>query len=208
RADRASSRLPSSDREGSCRPRDRRRRVRSRLIRRREALSVSRNQSFSCDLLAACRIERFLRFQYRFGDSPISAAATEIAAHALADPLGVVARLALLDQSDGAHDLARGAEAALKAVMRDKGLLRWVEQVAVRHAFDRQDISAIVADREREAGIDPASVDDDRAGAALAAVAAFLCPRQIQPFAKKVEERNSWIVEFDGSLDTVDGQRG
>jgi DNA helicase II / ATP-dependent DNA helicase PcrA len=44
-----------------------------------------------------------LRCQHRFGNSPIGAAATEIAAHALAHALGVVARLTLLDQTDGAH---------------------------------------------------------------------------------------------------------
>jgi hypothetical protein len=83
-----------------------------------------------------------------------------------------------------------------------------VEPLALRHAFDRQYIGAIVADREREAGIDPASVDDDRAGAALAAVTALLGSCQMQSFAKKVEKRDARVIELDGSRDTVDGERG
>ena len=83
--------------------------------------------------------------------------------------------------------------------MRDKGLLHRMQPVALRDAFDRQDVSAVVADREREARIDPAAVDDDRAGAALAAVAAFLGSGQIQPFAKKIEQRDARIIELDGS---------
>ena len=84
--------------------------------------------------------------------------------------------------------------------MCDERLLYRVEPVALRHAFDCQDISAIVADRERKAGIDPASVDNDRAGAALPAVAALLGSCQTQPFAKKIEERDPRIIEFDGSM--------
>jgi hypothetical protein len=42
-------------------------------------------------------MKRFLRFQHRFGNSPISATATEIAAHGLADALGVVTGLTLMN---------------------------------------------------------------------------------------------------------------
>ena len=52
---------------------------------------------------------------------------------------GSVAGLTLLDQTDGAHDLARRAEAALQAVMRDERLLHRMQPVAVRDAFDGQD---------------------------------------------------------------------
>ena len=72
--------------------------------------------------------ELFLRLQHRLGDAAIGAAAAEIAAHALADALGIVAGLALRDQADGAHDLARRAEAALEAVMRDEGGLHRMQR--------------------------------------------------------------------------------
>ena len=74
----------------------------------------------------------------------------------------------------GAHDLARRAEAALEAVMVDEGGLHRMQRVAVGQALDGGDLGAVVADRERQAGIDPAAVDQHGAGAALAAVAAFL----------------------------------
>ena len=73
-----------------------------------------------------------LRLQHRLGDAGIGAAAAEIAAHPLAHPLGIVARLALVDQADRAHDLARRAEAALEAVMRDEGGLHRMQRVALR----------------------------------------------------------------------------
>ena len=55
-----------------------------------------------------------------------------------------------------------------------------MQLVAVRHALDGQDVGAVVADRQGEAGIDPPAVDQDRAGAALAAVAALLGSGQVQ----------------------------
>src|SRR6201999_2341656 len=94
--------------------------------------------------------------------------------HGLAHALRVVAGLTFFDQTDGAHDLARGAEAALQAVVRDEGLLHRVKLLAMRNALDCQDVGAVMADRERKTGIDPVAIDEDRARAALAAVAALL----------------------------------
>ena len=68
-----------------------------------------------------------LCFKHGVGDPDIGAAAAQIAAHALADTLGVVPGLVFLDQADGAHDLARRAESALKAVMSDEGRLNGME---------------------------------------------------------------------------------
>jgi hypothetical protein len=65
-----------------------------------------------------------------------------------------------------------------------------------------------VAVCEREAGIDPASVNDDRASTTLAAVTALLGSCQMQSFAKKVEKRDARVIEFDGSRDTVNGECG
>ena len=101
------------------------------------------------------------------------------------------------DQADGAHDLARRAEAALEAVMGDEGGLHGMQRVAVRQALDRQDVRAVAADRESEAGIDPPPVDEDRAGAALAAVAALLGPGQLEALAQQVEQRDARVVQHD-----------
>jgi hypothetical protein len=92
--------------------------------------------------------------------------------------------------------------------MRDEGLLHRVELFATRNAFDCQDIGAVITDRERKTGIDPAAIDEDCARAALAAVAALLGSSQVQTFTEKIEKRNARIIEFDGSRDTIDGECG
>ena len=53
--------------------------------------------------------------------------------------------------ADGAHDLAGCAVPALQAVMRDEGFLHRMKLGAVRHALDRQNVGAVVADRQRQA---------------------------------------------------------
>jgi hypothetical protein len=82
------------------------------------------------------------------------------------------------NQADGAHDLARRAETALQAVVRDERLLHRMQPSAPRHAFDREDICAVVADGECKARIHAPSVDNGGTGAALAAVTALLGSRQ------------------------------
>ena len=154
-------------------------------------------ERFHATSLRLAAAKSLLRFQHRFGDSLIGAAAAEISAHALANALRIVAGLTLLDQTDRAHDLAGRAKPALQAVMGDKGLLHRMKPAALRHAFDRQDIGAVVTDRERKAGIDPPSVDDDRAGATLAAVAALLGSCQI----RRSRRRSSSVMRGSSSCD-------
>ena len=101
------------------------------------------------------------------------------------------------DQADRAHDLAGRAEPALEAVMRDERRLHRMQLVALRHALDREDIRAVVADRQRQARIDPPPVDQHRAGAALSAVAALLGAGQIKPLAQQIEQRDPRIVQCD-----------
>ena len=103
---------------------------------------------------------------------------------AFANSLRVVAGLRFLDQADRAHDLARRAEPALEAVMRDERSLHRVQLVAAGDALDGEHIGAVMADRQGQARIDPPSVDQDRACAALAAVASFLGTGQIEPLAQ------------------------
>ena len=52
---------------------------------------------------------------------------------------------------------------------------------------------AFVHDGERQAGIDPPPVDDHRAGAALAVVAALLGAGQVQMLAQRVEQRGARV---------------
>jgi hypothetical protein len=91
--------------------------------------------------------------------------------------------------------------------MLDEGGLNRVERIAPGESFDGQNVGAVEADGEGEAGIDPAPRHEDRAGAALAPVAALLRPGETEPFAQEIKEGDARIVEFDRARLTVDGQR-
>ena len=78
---------------------------------------------------------------------------------------------------DGRAELSRRAVAALERVVVDERLLQRVQLVAARQPFDRRDLRAVVRDRQREAGVHPPAVEQHRARAALAVVAALLGAR-------------------------------
>jgi len=69
-----------------------------------------------------------------------------------------------------------------------------MKSLALPHAFNRQDVSAVVTDRKRKARIDPPSVEDNGACAALASVATLLCSCQFEAFAEKVQKRDTRII--------------
>ena len=74
----------------------------------------------------------------------------------------------------GGHDHARRAEAALKALRVQKGLLHRMQFAVLGQAFDRGDGAALRAIGREQTGMDRIAVDHDGAGAAVAGVAAFL----------------------------------
>jgi hypothetical protein len=82
-----------------------------------------------------------------------------------------------------------------------------MQAIPARHAFDREDVGAVVTDRERQALIERASIDDDGAGAALPAVAALLGSGKIKAFAQDVQERDPRVVQGDGPRHTVHGKQ-
>ena len=82
--------------------------------------------------------------------------------------------------ADGRADLAGRAIAALKTFMTHERALQRVQLVAFRETFDSGDFAAVVNHCERETRVDAPAVDEDRAGAALAVIAAFLRAGQIE----------------------------
>jgi hypothetical protein len=70
--------------------------------------------------------------------------------------------------------------------------------------LDGSDAVAVVHDCKCQTGIDPATADDHRAGAALAVIAAFLCPGQPQALAQSVEQRGP-RVELKLTRHAIDG---
>ena len=120
--------------------------------------------------------------------------------------------------ADGRADLPRRAEAALQCVMRDKGRLHRVQRIAVGQAFDGGEVTALLHHGQRQAGLDAPPVAEDRAGAALAAVAAFLGAGQVHHFAQRVEQGGAGLElqgvglavdpEGDGSCGIACGRGG
>ena len=85
----------------------------------------------------------------------------------------VVADIGLALQHAGRqHQKAGRAEAALQAVMLHEGALQRIELVAVRQAFDGADLLAVRLHREHQARAHRLAVDEHRAGAADAVLAA------------------------------------
>src|SRR5262249_3551857 len=91
-------------------------------------------------------------------------------------------------------------------VVFDERGLHGMQRLTARDAFDRHDLGAVVAQRQREAGIDPPSVDQDGAGAALAAIAALLGAGEMQALAQEIEQRDARIFERHVAPYTVDSE--
>src|SRR6266852_862169 len=90
--------------------------------------------------------------------------------------------------------------------MGDEGSLYGMQLVAMRDALDGEDVRAIVAYRQRQAGIDPPAVHQDRACAALAAVASLLGSGELKALAQEVEQRDARIVQHEVTRLTVAGE--
>ena len=94
-----------------------------------------------------------------------------------------------------AHDDARGAEAALRAVQLDHRLLHRVKRVTVGEILDRDEFDAIKLAEQQNAGVDrfvaqPAALEtrqDDGAGAAIAFAAALFRPLRQSHLAQPVK---------------------
>ena len=90
--------------------------------------------------------------------------------------------------------------------MLDEGLLKRVQRAVLRDPFDRHDLGAVVRNRQGEAGVRAAPVDEHCARAALAVVAALLRTRQAELLPEQVEERRA-RVELERVLVAVDVER-
>src|SRR5258708_15613792 len=115
----------------------------------------------SCELRALSH-----RLAHRFDDVGISAAPADVAAHLLAD-IVVGSGMAFVEQADRRADLARGAVAALERVVLHEGRLHRVKLLAAGDAFDRGDALPSRHYCESQTRVQPAIVDQHRAGAAL-----------------------------------------
>jgi len=70
----------------------------------------------------------------------------------------------------------------------DEGLLHGMERAVGGKPLDRGDLGTVLHDDERQARYDTASVDEHRAGAALAVIAALLGAGQIEAVPQRIEQ--------------------
>ena len=101
------------------------------------------------------------------------------------------------EQGHRGHDKARGAEAALKAVAVEEGLLHRMQHRSVGEAFDGKDLRPVRLDRQHQTRPDGQPVDEHRAGPAHAVFAAHVGPGQSEVVAQKVGQR---AAGFDPGL--------
>src|SRR5215212_5373752 len=130
-------------------------------------------------------------------DARISPAAADIAAHTL--PYLIVSESSrrrgyvfgdvthitashLFEQRDGRTDLPRRTVPALEAVILDEGSLHRVKLFTTPQPFNRCDLTPLECCRERQTRQHAATVDEYRASAALAHLAALLRSRKLQTF--------------------------
>ena len=95
-----------------------------------------------------------MRGENRLYDVVIARAAAEIAFKFFADRFLVETVLVALDDTDGAHHHAGGAETALQGMVFTKRFLHGMQFVAVGEAFDRRDVGAFELTGEDRAGLD------------------------------------------------------
>ena len=108
-------------------------------------------------------------------------------------------------QADGRTDLAGRAIAALERVMVDESLLDRMKRTHLAKPFDRNDVRSIKCHCELQAGIDPLSIDEDRARTALTVIAAFLGAGELEIASEEVKQCGPWR-EFDQVARPVNGQ--
>ena len=121
-------------------------------------------------------------------DFVVAGAAAEIAREVEADL--VLGRLGVLGQEPFAlHDEAGSADTALQRSSFEERLLDRVQPGRRGDTFDRADGRPFGLDRQHEAAIDRAAVEDDRASSAVAVRATFLRAGQVEVVSQDFEQR-------------------
>ncbi|MGY4503057.1 hypothetical protein ACVWYH_007014 [Bradyrhizobium sp. GM24.11] len=122
----------------------------------------------------------------RILDRAIAGAAADISLQRSAE----VGALRLVQRGAG-HDHAGGAEAALKSLRVQEGLLHRVRAVFAAKTFDRRDRVPLCAKRRDQATMHRLAVEQHGAGAAVAGVTAFFHPEM----AKLAQERAQALAD-------------
>src|SRR6266487_4545595 len=101
----------------------------------------------------------------RLDDRRIAGATTQIPSNGLFDLIATgVGRF--LQQGVGGHEKAGCTKTALQGMVGLKGLLQWMEGVALRQPLDGHQLSSVCLHCEHETGTDSSAVIEDGAGPA------------------------------------------
>src|SRR5689334_3427589 len=101
----------------------------------------------------------------------VVAAAADVPGHRVPHLVGAGVRIAV-EQRAGAHQLAGGAEAALRAVMLDEGFLQRIELAMLREPLDGLDTPSVSPHGELATRVHILTVEQHGARTALTAIAA------------------------------------
>src|SRR6266566_352474 len=141
-------------------------------------------------------------------DVDVASTPAEVAFEAPADL--VFGRVWVLFQEiSRGHDESGRAVTALQSVLVPESLLDRVELITLGHAFDGRKAAAVRLDGEHRAALDRLAVDVDRAGAALAGVAADVRSGQTHDIPEVVHEQQPRfdlvlvLAPVDGNSDLV-----
>ena len=132
--------------------------------------------------------------EHRLDDLAVAGAAAQHAGERVAD-LGLARPRIRAQQRLGAHQHARRADAALRRAVGDEGALqRRQRAVGAGEAFDRRHRAAVALADADDARADLLAVEQHRAGAAVAGVAADLGAGQAELVAQRVGEAPARIA--------------
>jgi hypothetical protein len=126
----------------------------------------------------------------RLDDVDVARAAAKIAIEGVLDL--VFCRIGIpLEQVYGGHDHSRRAVAALQAVLFVEAFLHRVERSSGRDPLDRRDLRSIGLGRQDRARLNGPAVQMNRAGAALASIAAHVRAGELEIFSEEVDEQGA-----------------
>jgi hypothetical protein len=110
------------------------------------------------------------------------------------------------DHAGYEHQKAWRTEAALKAMMIDERLLKWMQSVTLGQTFNGPNIFVRRLYREHKTGANGLAIHYDGAGAANAMFAADVCASKPAIFSQSVGKRTAWL-QSDLMLLAIDFQR-
>jgi len=141
---------------------------------------------------------------HRFDDLDVPGAPAQHAAEGVLH-LGAHGHWGAQEAIHGRHQHAGRTDAALGGAVDEERAAQPLRQPVRPRTFDRVDVGAFRLGRGDQAGAGLAAVDEHRAGAAVAGVAADLGADELKAVAQRTGEAGEWIGGDGGSL-AVEGE--